>query len=163
MVRDRAVEMSIHGSIVDPAYSRLLIQKTDLSLQDIFALDRVQKKLPLDESTAKHLRRAGLIEGRKPNLHVSAEVANATANKADYIRTRSQDDTFYTQLITDYLAKFGTATRQEIDKLLWVKLSDALDDEQRQNKISNLITKLRRANSIRNTGSRKTPIWRIAE
>lgn len=155
--------MTIHGSIVDPAYSRLLIQKTDLPLQDIFALDRVQKKLPLDDAMVKHLRRGGLIEGRKPNLHVSAAVAKATANKADYIRTRSQDDTFYSKLIINYIGKFGTATRQEIDKLLWVKLSDALDEEQRQNKIANLLTKLRRANRIKNTGSRKAPVWGLAE
>jgi len=155
----QAVKMTIHGSIVDPAYSRLLIQKTDLSLPEIFALDRVQKKLPLDEAMVKHLRRANLIEGHKPNLHVSATVANATATKADYIRTRAQDDEFYAKQVADYLTQFGSATRQEIDKLLWVKLSDALDDEQKQNKIGNLLTSMRQADLIENTGSRKAPQW----
>jgi len=117
--------MTLHGSIVDPAYSRLLIQKTDLSLQNIFALDRVRKKLPLDDAMVKHLRRAKLIEGHKPNLHVSATVAITTASKADYIRTRAQDDEFYTRLLMDYLVKFNQATRNEIDKLLLPKLSDA--------------------------------------
>src|SRR3989338_682790 len=154
-----AVKMTIHGSIVDPAYSRLLIQKTDLSLPEIFALDRVQKKLPLDEAMVKHLRRANLIEGHKPNLHVSATVANATATKADYIRTRAQDDEFYAKQVADYLTQFGSATRQEIDKLLWVKLSDALDDEQKQNKIGNLLTSMRQDDLIENTGSRKATQW----
>lgn len=158
-----AVKMTIHGKIVDPAYSRMLIQKTDLSLQDIFALDRVQKKLPLDDAVVKHLRRANLIEGRKPNLHVSATVAAATASKADYIRTRAQDDDYYTKLIRDYLVKFGSATRKEIDTLLWGKLSDALDDEQKQNKIGNLITGMRTAETIVNTGSRKLPKWTLKE
>lgn len=40
------------------------------------ALDRVQKKLPILNDAAIRLRKAGLIEGRKPNLHVSALVAN---------------------------------------------------------------------------------------
>ena len=159
----QAVKMTLHGSIVDPAYSRLLIQKTDLSLQDIFALDRVQKKLPLDDAMVKHLRRAGLIEGRKPSFYVSATVATATASKADYIRTRAQDDAFYAKMISDYLAKFGSATRKEIDALLQGKLSDALDNEQKFNKISNLITNMRRAGSIRNAGSRKAPRWMLAE
>lgn len=44
--------------------------------------------LPLNAAMVQHLRQAGLIEGRKPNLHVSASVAKATASKADYIRTR---------------------------------------------------------------------------
>ena len=157
------VRMTIHGKIVDPAYSRMLIQKTDLSLRDILALDRVQKKLPLDDAMVKHLRRTNLIEGRKPNFHVSATVAAATASKADYIRTRAQDDNYYAKLIRDYLVKFHSATRQEIDKLLWGKLSEALDDEQKQNKIGNLITNMRRSGKIKNIGSRKKPLWKIAE
>lgn len=157
------VSMTIYGGVVDPAYSRLLMKKTNLPLADILALDRVQKKLPLPDEIIRHLRRTGLIEGRKPNLHVSAVVAKATARKADYIRTRAQDDAFYAKLITDYLAKFGQATRQEIDKLLWKKLSDALDDEQKSNKVANLLTNLRRSGRIRNTGSRKAPQWELAE
>lgn len=157
------VRMTVYGSIVNPAYTRLLMQKTDLPLADIVALDRVQKRLPVDDAMVKRLRRAGLIEGRKPNLHVSALVAKATGSKADYIRTRAQDDAFYGKLVTDYLGKWGKASRQDIEKLLWDKLSDALDDEQKRNKISNLITKWRRAEIIRNTGSRKTPEWRLAE
>lgn len=159
----QAVKMTIHGSIVDPAYSRLLIQKTDLSLQDIFALDRVQKKLPLDDAMVKHLRRAKLIEGHKPNLHVSAAVAMATASKANYIRTRTQDDEFYAKLITDYLVKFRSASRKEIDTLLLDKLSDALDAEQKENKIGNLLTSMRQAGRIKNTGSRKVPQWVLKE
>lgn len=160
----QAVKMTIHGSIVDPAYSRLLIQKTDLSLQDIFALDRVQKKLPLDDDMIKHLRRAKLIEGHKPNLHVSASVAMATASKADYIRTRAQDDEFYAKLLMDYLLKFNQATRNEIDKLLLPKLSDALTDDQKITKINNLLTKMRRKKLIVNAGaSDKASLWKIAE
>ena len=159
----QAVKMTIHGRVVDPAYSRLLIQKTDLALADILALDRVQKKMPLDDAMVKHLRQAGLIEGRKPNLHVSASVAQATASKADYIRMRGFDDAHYKKMILDLLEKFGSANRQEIDQLLAGKLSDALDEEQKQNKISNLLSNLRRAKRIRNTGSRKAPVWVLAE
>lgn len=157
------VRMTIHGSIVDPAYSRMLIQKTDLSLQDIFALDRVQKHLTLDDAMVKHLRQVGLIEGRKPNLFVSAAVASATATKADYIRTRGQDDTFYRKQVTDYLHKFGSATRKEIDNLLWDQLSKVLDDEQKEIKIGNLLTGLRQAEVIENTGSRKSSQWVLSK
>jgi len=69
------------------AYSRVLIQKTDFPLDDILVLDRVQKRLPLTDEIVKRLRRDGLIEGRKPNFHVSASVAKATASKVGYIRT----------------------------------------------------------------------------
>ena len=158
-----AVKLSIYGGVVDPAYSRLLIQKTDLPLADVLALDRVQKKLPIPDEAAAGLRRAGLIEGRKPNYHVSAQVAAAADGKAAYIRTRAQDDEFYAKLLTDYLAKFGQADRAEINKLLLDKLSDALTAPQRYNKVSNLLGKLRRRGAIQNTGSDSAPVWRLAE
>lgn len=157
------VKMTLYGGVVDPAYSRLLIQKTDLPLVDILALDRVQKKFPIPDEAAGRLRKAGLIEGRKPNFHVSALVANATASKADYIRTRAQDDEFYAKLLTDYLANFGQANRAEINKLLMGKLSDALSPAQKEDKISNLLTNLRRSGKIVNTGARKTPKWELAK
>ncbi len=157
------VRMTVYGSIVDPAYTRLLMQKTNLPLMDIVALDRVQKHLPLDNATTARLRRRGLIEGRKPNLHVSALVAKTSGDEVQYIRTRAQDDAFYEKLVTDYLKKFGRASRKEIDELLWSKLSDALNDDQKSHKISNLITKWRRAGLIVNFGSRKIPEWRLAE
>lgn len=157
------VQMTLYGSVVDIAYSRLLIQKTDLPLTDVLALDRVQKKLPIPEDTAAHLRKAGLIEGRKPKYIVAARVAAATASKADYIRTRAQDDEFYAKLLTDYLEKFGEASRAEINKLLLDKLSDVLDAGQKEKKIANLLTKLRRAGRITNTGSRGQPAWKLAE
>ena len=158
-----AVKLSIYGGVVDPAYSRLLIQKTDLPLADVLALDRVQKKLPIPDEAAAGLRRAGLIEGRKPNYHVSAQVAAAADGKAAYIRTRAQDDEFYAKLLTDYLAKFGQADRAEINRLLLDKLSDALTAPQRYNKVSNLLGKLRRRGAIQNTGSDSAPVWRLAE
>lgn len=158
-----AVRLIIYGGVVDPAYSRLLIQKTDLPLTDVLALDRVQKKLPIPDEAISRLRRSGLIEGRKPHLHVSATVAKVTADKASYIRTRSQDDEFYAKLIIDYLEKFGQASRKEINQLLLDKLSDALSDTQKNTKISTLLTKLRRRKLIVNTGSYTAPCWKLTK
>ncbi|MCC5830224.1 MAG: hypothetical protein JJU36_12315 [Phycisphaeraceae bacterium] len=105
----------------------------------------------------------GLIEGRKPNLHVSASVAKAAATQADYIRTRGRDDEFYKKQVLDYLQKFESASRMEIDKLLLDKLSDALNADQKAEKISNLLSAMRRADLIRNTGSRRCSKWVLAE
>ncbi len=154
-----AVKMTLHGAVVDMAYSRMLIQQTNLPLSDILALDRVQKKLPIDEATTRRLRKAGLVEGRRPHLHVSAAIASATATQVEYINTRGQDDEFCIKQISDYLAKFGSANRQEIDKLLWTRLGDALDETQKQTKIGNLLTSMRVAGLITNVGTRKTPKW----
>lgn len=158
-----AVRLTIYGSVVDTAYSRLLIQKTDLPLVDVLALDRVQKKLPVPDAAVARLRKAGLIEGRKPNLFVSASVAKATASLEDYLRTRGQDDAFYLKLITDYLAMKGEASRADINKLLLDKLSEALSEKQKAIKVSSLLTKLRRKGTIVNVGSDTASCWKLVE
>jgi ATP-dependent DNA helicase RecG len=156
-----AVKLTIYGEIIDLAYSRALIVNTDIPLEDVFALDRIQKHLPVDTDTARRLRKQGLIEGRKPNYYVSSKIAVVTGQEATYIRTRSQDDTHYNQLILDYLREFESASRDKIDELLTDKLSDGLSAVQKRNKISRLLTDLRKANSIENIGSRKSPCWQL--
>jgi len=155
--------MTIYGGVIDQAYSEILIQETSLTLGDILALDRVQKKLSIPDEAATRLKRLKLIEGRKPNYHVSAVVAEATSSKADYIRTRALDDEFYAKLLTEYLHKFGEASRKEINEFLLGKLSDALTHDQKINKINNLLTKLRRRGVIFNAGVDSAPRWCLAE
>ncbi len=60
------VKMILYGGVLDIAYTRLLIQKTNLPLGDVLALDRVQKKFSIPDDAATRLRKAQLIEGRKP-------------------------------------------------------------------------------------------------
>ena len=155
------VRMTVYGDVVDTAYSDQLMQNTTLSLTDILALDKIQKGLSLPDEKIKQLRRKKMIEGRKPNLHVSAAVAAITGQKADYIRNRAVDDIHYSRLIIEYIERFGKASRKEINSVLLGKLSDTLDDNQKYNKISNLITKMRRSGQIINTGSKKAPEWKI--
>ncbi|MEZ6150148.1 MAG: ATP-binding protein [Pirellulaceae bacterium] len=155
------VRLTIHGAIVDPAYSRILIEKTNLPLEVVFALDRVQKGMPIDDQSLKKLRKAKLVEGRKTSLHVSEHVASLTGEKAQYIRTRAQDDDHYKKLISDFIERFGVASREDIDELLLKHLSDALDDDQKRTKVSNLLTAMRRAGTIHNAGSRANPKWKL--
>ena len=158
-----AVRMTIYGTVVDAAYSRLLMEKTDLPLQFILGLDRIQKRLPVDDDMSKRLRKAGLIEGRKPNFHISASIAKATDKRAEYIRMKTQDDEFLAKLVTDFIEKFKSASRADIDKLLTQKLGDILTDQQKSKKISNLLFKLSRLGIIRNAASRRSPSWVLAK
>ncbi|MBZ9755264.1 putative DNA binding domain-containing protein [Mesorhizobium sp. ESP6-5] len=160
---DNGVCLTIHGGVVDPAYTRRLMENSGLQLQDVLALDRVQKKLPIPDDAVIRLRRAKLIEGRRPNLHVSATVADATSQKAQYIKTRPFDDHHYEEMVVNFLRKFGRASRKDIDDLLWNKLSDALDANQKRNKIGNLLSHLRRSGRMRNAGSRALPDWRLMD
>ena len=72
----------------DEAYSSLLVKRPDLSLEDVCLLDRIQKHLAVTAAAVAHLRREGLIEGRMPHPHISAVVAEATGQQAEYMRKK---------------------------------------------------------------------------
>lgn len=135
------------------------MKNSDLPLGDVLALDRVQKNLPVSGEAAARLKRAHLVEGRRPRLHVSSVVAAVSDTRAEYIRTRAQSDAHYAKLVVDYLSKFGEASRQDLNELLWDKLSDALDDSQKRNKVMNLLTTMGSSGEIVNAGSRSKPRW----
>lgn len=157
--RPAEVKLTLPGAVIDEAYSRMLMVRTDLPIEDVLALDRVQKKLPISAEATAHLRKRKLIEGRKPRLHVAAAVADAAGTRAEYIRTRAQDDAFYVKQVHDYLEKFGSASRADLDALLLPQLSDALSHEQKRTKVKNLLAAMRRDRWIANAGTRPQPRW----
>lgn len=138
----RRVQVRLSGKILDENYTKLLISKTDLSLIDVIALDKVQKKKPLSDAEFSRLKRLKLIEGRRPNLFVAARIAEATHGKADYIRHRAFDKEHYKKLVLSLLKEFGPASRKEIDRLLLEKLPDILSQQQKENKIRNLLQEM---------------------
>jgi ATP-dependent DNA helicase RecG len=159
--RGQEVLVSIIGKVLDEKYTRMLIARTDLDLWDVIALDKVQKGRPLTDDEFKSIKRKKLVEGRRPNLFVSAEVAAATGSKADYIKRRAFDKEHYKKMVVAYLEEFGEARREEIDRLLVDKLSDMLDEEQKLNFVTNLLQELRREGIIRAEGSKRWAMWRL--
>ena len=156
-----SVKLTIYGKIVDPAYSRTLIKHGELILSEIIALDRIQKKLSIDSDIAQKLKRAKLIEGRKPHFHISSKVAAVTDKKVEYINTRAQDDEHYIRLILNYLQQFNSATRSDFNKLLLDKLSDALSEKQKLAKIGNLLTKMKKNGTILTSGPKMKANWTL--
>ncbi len=98
------------------------------------------------------------------NLFPAASIAAATESKADYIRHRAFDDAHYKQLVLEYLHQFGSASRQDLERLLTDKLSDALSAAQKRNKIQNLLARMSRHDgSIIRTGPKQQAVWRLVE
>jgi len=163
-IEPNRVEVTIFGQILDERYAKLLAMTPELSLHDVIALDRVVKHLPSTDESLKYLRDKGLIEGRKPNLYVSASVANATGDKAGYTKNRAFDKKYYFDLIEQAIQHHGSMNRQELDELLWKKLPDNLTDSQRKTKINNLINELsNKLKKICNKGSNTKPKWVLCE
>ncbi|NHZ67089.1 hypothetical protein [Massilia genomosp. 1] len=159
--RQPRVEVIISGQVLDAKYTQLLMKRADLDLRQVLLLDRVQKKRPLSADQAKQLRAMKLIEGRSPNYFVSAKVAEWTGQRASYIRNKGLDDDYYRKLVTDYLKKYGQATRKDMDELLLAKLPEVLDDAQKAHKIRNLLQAMRRDNLIHRTGPKMSAVWRL--
>ena len=158
------VAVRIHGKVLDERYTRLLIAKTGLSLEEVIALDLVQKGRRLTEKQFRLVKSKGLVEGRRPNLYVSSEVAAATGTRAQYIRNRAFDKAHYKELVIEYLRKYGTAKRKDLDSLLIGKLSDTLTPQQKRNWIKNLIHGMaHRDGTIRNTGGRRYASWILSD
>ena len=157
------VRLTLHGRFIEENYSRLLLARTDLPLSDVLAIDLLQKgkDRQIDEETLKHLRKDGLVEGRKPNLHVAAEIAAATDEKADYIRARAFDDRYYRDLILEYLKKFQTGTKADFYGLLAPKFSDLMNEEQKQAKTGWLLRTLKKQNLIEVDGKTRGASWRL--
>jgi ATP-dependent DNA helicase RecG len=154
------VKVEIQGNILDEEFAKILISNPSLTLHDIILLDKVQKHKPLTDDEITMLRKKHFVEGRKNNLYLSSMVVKPLDNnelKSNYIRNKSFDDDFYKKLIVEYLSKFGQARRKDIDTLLMSKLSESLTQDQKFNKITNLLASLRQAGIIQvKEGSR---IW----
>lgn len=137
------------------------MNKTDLDLKIVVLLDRVQKGLPITDEEIKALKKLKLIEGRKPNLYVSASIAKVTGDKSAYIKSRGFKDEHYKKMILNYLDEYKTASRQDIDNLILDILPAILDESKRANKVRNLLHAMsKKDESIVNTGTTRNPVWK---
>ena len=155
----------ISGKILDEKYTRLLIGKTDLDLPTVILLDKVQKNLRLSKEESLFLKKQGLIEGKYPNIYISAKLAAVTGQKARYIKNRGLNDDHYIELITGYLKKYNFASRKDINELVMDKLPDILRPEQKMHKINRLLSEIMRKKLglIKNIGTDGNPKWVLTD
>jgi len=153
------VVVTIRGTILNEQYTRMLMERTDLDLWAVVLLDNIQKKVTIEHGQHIRLKKLGLVEGRYPNLYISAKVAAATEQKARYIRQRGLDRQYYKDLILELIRQDGPVPREEINTLLLDKLPEALSPGQKDSMVHNLLTALRTEGIIRNAGTRRSPKW----
>lgn len=142
------VEVTVYGKTIDDNYMHILYDHQDLDLQTVFLLDRVQKGLPLDKDDVDKLRAARLVEGRISSLFLSASASKSIDDGASYIKNKGFDDKYYKDLVIEYLKQYKTAKKKDIRELLWGKLPEVLSDTQKENKIRNLLTSMKKAGNI---------------
>lgn len=144
------VGVTVYGKTLDDKYTYILFKHPDMDLETAYLLDQVQKGQckSISKQAVQYLRKHKLVEGRVPNLFLSADVAQSISEEAQYIKNKGFTDQYYRDLIVDYLIKFGKAKRQDIRDLLWDKLPDVLTDTQKERKVLTLLTSLRKSEVI---------------
>lgn len=156
------VKVTVYGKVIDENYTRMLFNKTDLSITTVISLDRVQKHKKISKDEYGMLKQLKLVEGRYPNIYVSSSVAEVTGEKAQYIRNKALDDTFYKNMVVKYLSQYGSASKEDIHLLLIDKLSDALNKKKKEAKIKNLLYSMsKREHRIKNIGTNRKAKWII--
>ena len=158
------VVLTIRGAIIDEqyTYTRMLMKRSDLSLGEVILLDKVQKGIRLGREEHLQLKKLGLVEGRYPNIDVSAKLARATGQKAQHIRNRGLDRKYYMDLIIELIRQHGPVPREEVNRLILDKLPEILSLQQRDALVHNLLTALRKSGRIFNKGSKRYPQWVLA-
>lgn len=157
------VRVEIPGRILDERYTRLLMERGDLSLAEVMSLDRIQKRHRITREAYRRLRAAGLVEGRYPTLLVAGDLAKATGEAGRHIRERGLTKQYYLDIILALVREHGPVTRKDVDQLLVPKLPDRLTDAQKLRRVNNLLQELRRAGRIENRGPRAKPEWVLIE
>jgi ATP-dependent DNA helicase RecG len=94
-------------------YAQMLAANNDLDLYEIMALDKVQKRKPLNEDEEKRLKKKHLIEGRKPNYYIAKSIAQKTGQKAEYTKNSPYPKQHLVSLIQKLLTDHKAASRQD--------------------------------------------------
>ncbi|MDA8096482.1 MAG: putative DNA binding domain-containing protein [Clostridia bacterium] len=156
------VVLEIFGHLIDENYTKLLLERQDLPLSTVILLDRIQKRQPITDDAAIMLRKAGLIEGRKPNFFVSAKVAAATDTKPSYTRNRGLEKARLKEFVLQHIREFGPTPRTQLEELLFSMLPAVLSVEKKRNKVKNLLTEMRmKDNSVHCQTTNGTHMWEL--
>ena len=128
---EQHTEVTIHGELLNENYSRLLKKHPELSLDEVIALDKVQKKLPVSEANIQRLRDMKLVKGRSISLEIVGDKSSNNLTNKDL-----------KQIVLDLIAEKGSASREEIKNLLMPLLPQDWTIAQQRKKISNVLTDL---------------------
>ncbi len=157
------VVLTLPGTVIDENYSLMLLANQSLSLTDAVLLDYVQKGKTIPTDAVTMLRKRHLIEGRLPHIFVSKQVAHAMDQKVEYSKHKGLDKKKCEAFLLDSLKDHGTLTKREIVNLLWNILSDKLSDKQKENKVDNILRKLRSEQKIENITQGNKSVWSLVK
>ena len=158
---DNRVKVTLYGKIIDEKYSKILFEKTNLDIDEVMLLDRVQKGFEITKEQSDYLRKDNLIEGRYPNIYISSDIAKITGAKEEYVYNSGLENEFYMEMILKYLNEYGSASRKEIIALLNDKLPKSLNNKNKVSRVRYLLDFLKKEGKIYNDAKSGGSCWKI--
>lgn len=155
------VRLEVIGAVIDQNYAQLLAKNQQMSLKHIMLLDKLQKRKKLLKQEADELRKLKYIEGRYPNVYISAKIAATTNERSEYLKHSIFDNRYLEELIIKTLKELPFIDRSTINDLLFNNLPKSLSIEQKHKKISNILHRMHKKNIIENIGTRQDSKWRL--
>ena len=152
------VTVVLPGKVLDVQYTRLLMARTDLSLEQVLLLDKVQKGREIGYNEYRNLKRRGLVLGRYPDVVVTNSVG-LPARRRGRGPGPGRDTQYYLETLLELVRVRQPVTPAEAEEALLPELPDWLTPEQKHRKVRNLMQQLRRDGEVENRGSRRNPLW----
>lgn len=137
------VNVTVYGKVLNDNYTKVLFEHPEFDIETVYLIDKVQKGHPISKDAIKHLRKLKVIEGRQPNIYISATLADILDKKEQYVKHKAFDEDAYQKWIISYLESYGKAKRKDIIKLLDDKLPDTLSTSQKTYKVKYILSKMR--------------------
>lgn len=154
------VKVTVYGKILDKNYTQLLNSDRSLNIHTVFLLDKVQKKETITHDQYLNLKKAGLVEGRYPNIYVSYSVAEAVGQKPEYIRNSGLEDEKCKEFILKAIEKAGEVKNSELLPIVEDIFPRILSEKQKRKKLSNLLQAMKKKDkTIDSRGRTSNVVW----
>lgn len=153
------VKVTLYGEILDRNYTQLLHSNDALDLKTVFLLDKIQKKEMISKENINILKKAGLVEGRYPNIFVSYKVANIVGQQTNYVRNKGLSNDVCKQIIINALETMEKASVSELKEILAGALPAFLDEKKQSKKVSNILQAMKKENITDVSGTGHAAKW----
>jgi ATP-dependent DNA helicase RecG len=100
-------KVTVHGELINENYTHQLYVHPELTLEDVIAFDKVQKRQGISTNTLNRLRSLMMVKERSTSLEITG------TEKPDGLTNKD-----YKRMILNLLAEKGSATKGKIETLL---------------------------------------------
>jgi ATP-dependent DNA helicase RecG len=93
---------------------------------------------------------------------ISASIAELTGEKIAYTRKKGFSTKIYSDILLESLQHHRKGlSRKEVEELVIHQFPESLTISEKKVKLTGILTKLRKGNKIRNSGTDSKPLWTL--